>query len=72
MTTTDGEMSIDANAELNEGPKTPGEPSIKVLLSDQTHDDNTHKPFNKNLTKEEFLALWDALLNSIKLRPGAI
>ena len=70
--TYNGETSFEANAEFYPDANTLNKPMIKVSLGDQTHDDNTHKPFNKNLTKEEFLALWDALLNSIKLRPGAI
>ena len=70
--TYNGETSMEANAEFYPDANTLDKPMIKVSLGDQTHDDNTHKPFNKNLTQEEFLALWDALLNGIKLRPGAI
>jgi hypothetical protein len=70
--TYNGETSFEANAEFYPDANTLNKPMIKVSLGDQTHDDNTHQPFNKNLTQEEFLALWDALLNSIKLRPGAI
>lgn len=70
--TYNGETSFEANAEFYPTPNTLEKPMIKVSLGDQTHDDNTHQPFNKNLTQEEFLALWDALLNGIKLRPGAI
>ena len=70
--TYNGETSMKANAEFYPSPNTLDKPMIEVSLSDKTHDINTHKPFNKNLTQEEFLALWDALLSSIKLRPGAI
>lgn len=70
--TINGETSFEANAEFYPVPNTLDKPMIEVSLADKTHDTNTHKPFNKNLTQEEFLALWDALLNSIKLRPGAI
>jgi hypothetical protein len=70
--TYNGETSMKANAEFYPSPNTLDKPMIEVSLSDKTHDMNTHQPFNKNLTQEEFLALWDALLNSIKLRPGAI
>ncbi|BBP00031.1 hypothetical protein SFSGTM_07390 [Sulfuriferula nivalis] len=68
----DGETRLSADAEFYPAPNTLDKPIITVSLNDQTHDDNTHKPYNKNLTKEEFLALWDALLDGIKLRPGAI
>lgn len=67
-----GETSLEANAEFYPDPNTLDKPSIEISLSDQTHDDNTHAPYPKTLTQEEFLALWDALLNGIKLRPGAI
>ena len=70
--TINGETSMKANAEFYTEPKTLDKPTIEISLSDQTHDDNTHKPYPKNLTQEEFLALWDALLNGIKLRPGAL
>ena len=70
--TINGETSMEANAEFYTEPKTLDKPSIEISLSDKTHDDNTHKPYPKNLTQEEFLALWDALLNGIKLRPGAL
>lgn len=67
--TLNGETSIEASAEFYAEPKVLDKPNIEVSLGDQTHDDNTHQPFNKNLTEKEFLALWDALLNSIKPRP---
>jgi hypothetical protein len=67
--TIDGETSYEANAEFYGEPNSVDKPNIEVSLSDQTHDDNTHKPYNKNLTEKEFLALWDALLNGIKPRP---
>ncbi|MBU1424451.1 MAG: hypothetical protein KKH12_10350 [Gammaproteobacteria bacterium] len=67
--TIDGETSIEANAEFYGEPNSLDKPDIYVSLSDQTHDDNTHKPYSKNLTEKEFLALWDALLNGIKPRP---
>lgn len=70
--TINGETSYEAKAEFYPVPNTLDKPMIEVALGDQTHDTNTHKPYSKNLTKEEFLALWDALLNGIKLRPGAI
>jgi hypothetical protein len=70
--TINGETSIEANAEFYPVPNTLDKPMIEVALGDQTHNTNTHKPYNKNLTQEEFLALWDALLDGIKLRPGAI
>ena len=70
--TINGETSMEATAEFYPDPNTLDKPSIEISLSDQTHDDNTHKPYPKNLTQEEFLALWDALLNGIKLRPGAL
>ncbi|MEQ6340991.1 MAG: T6SS immunity protein Tli4 family protein [Gammaproteobacteria bacterium] len=70
--TKNGEMHMQADAEFYPEPNTLDKPSIKVSLGDQTHDDNTHARYPKNLTQEEFLALWDALLNGIKLRPGAI
>lgn len=70
--TINGETSMKANAEFYPAPNTLDKPMIEVSLSDQTHDDNTHVPYNKNLTQEEFLVLWDALLNGIKLRLGAI
>ena len=68
----DGETSMEASAEFYTEPNTLDKPTIEISLSDQTHDDNTHKPYPKNFTQEEFLALWDALLNGIKLRPGAL
>ena len=61
-----------ANAKFYAEPKVLDKPIIKVSLSDQTHDNNTHQPFNKNLTEKEFLALWDALLNGIKPRPKGL
>jgi hypothetical protein len=67
--TIDGETSYEANAEFYGEPNSLDKPNIEVSLSDQTHDDNTHKPYGKNLTEKEFLALWDALLNGIKPRP---
>jgi hypothetical protein len=67
--TIDGVTSYEANAEFYGEPNSLDKPDITVSLSDQTHDDNTHKPYNKNLTEKEFLALWDALLNGIKPRP---
>lgn len=67
--TIDGETSYEANAEFYGEPNSLDMPNIEVSLSDQTHDDNTHKPYSKNLTEKEFLALWDALLNGIKPRP---
>ena len=67
--TLNGETSIEASAEFYAEPKVLDKPNIEVSLGDQTHDDNTHKPFNKNLTEKEFLALWDAMLNGIKPRP---
>lgn len=69
IATIDGVTHMDADAEFYAEPNTLDKPYIKVSLSDQTHDDNTHKPFNKNLTEKEFLALWDSMLNSIKPRP---
>lgn len=67
--TLNGETSIEASAEFDAEPKVLDKPYIKIELGDQTHDDNTHKPFNKNLTEKEFLALWDSMLNSIRPRP---
>ncbi|MBU1424453.1 MAG: hypothetical protein KKH12_10360 [Gammaproteobacteria bacterium] len=67
--TLDGVTHMSADAEFYGEPNSLDKPDIKVSLSDQTHDDNTHKPYNKNLTEKEFLALWDALLNGIKPRP---
>jgi hypothetical protein len=67
--TIDGETSYEANAEFYGEPNSLDKPDIAISLSDQTHDDNTHKPYGKNLTEKEFLALWDALLNGIKPRP---
>jgi hypothetical protein len=67
--TIDGETSYEANAEFYGEPNSLDKPNIEVSLNDQTHDDNTHKPYNKNLTEKEFLALWDALLNGIRPRP---
>jgi hypothetical protein len=67
--TIDGETSYEANAEFYGEPNSLDKPNMEVSLSDQTHDDNTHKPYGKNLTEKEFLALWDALLNGIKPRP---
>jgi hypothetical protein len=76
--TLDGETSYEAMAEFYGEPNSLDKPNIKVSLSDQSHDDNTHKPYGKNLTEQEFLALWDALLNGIRPRtknqwgPGSI
>jgi hypothetical protein len=67
--TIDGETSYEANAEFYGEPNSLDKPDIAISLSDQTHDDNTHKSYGKNLTEKEFLALWDALLNGIKPRP---
>jgi hypothetical protein len=67
-----GEISYKANAEFYAAPKTLDKPSIKVSLGDQSHDDNTHVKFSKNLSEKEFLTLWDVLLDGIKLRPGAL
>ena len=67
--TLDGITSYEANAEFYGEPNSLDKPNITVSLSDQTHDENTHKPYNKNLTEKEFIALWDALLNGIKPRP---
>ncbi|MDO8989135.1 MAG: T6SS immunity protein Tli4 family protein [Sideroxyarcus sp.] len=67
--TINGETSIEASAEFYAEPKVLDKPNIEVSLSDQTHDDNNHKPYGKNLTEKEFLALWDTMLNSIKPRP---
>lgn len=65
-----GETTMDAQAEFYyTAPTSLDRPIIRVSLSDQTHDDNTHQPYNKNLTEKEFLALWDSLLNGIKPRP---
>lgn len=68
--TKDGRTILDAKAEFYySAPTSLDRPVITVELSDQTHDDNTHQPYNKNLTEKEFLALWDSLLNGIKVRP---
>ncbi|MBU1424454.1 MAG: hypothetical protein KKH12_10365 [Gammaproteobacteria bacterium] len=67
--TLDGITSYEANAEFYGEPNSLDKPNINVSLSDQTHDDNTHKPYNKNLTEKEFITLWDTLLNGIKPRP---
>ena len=67
--TIDGVTHMSADAEFYGEPNSLDKPDIKVSLSDQTHDDNTHQPYNKNLTEKEFLALWDALLNGVKPRP---
>jgi hypothetical protein len=67
--TLDGKTSYEAMAEFYGEPNSLDKPNIKVSLSDQSHDDNTHKPYGKNLTEQEFLALWDAQLNGIKPRP---
>jgi hypothetical protein len=69
VNTMNGRTIMDAKAEFYGEPNSLDKPNINVSLSDQTHDDNTHKPYNKNLTEKEFLALWDALLNGIKPRP---
>ena len=67
--TIDGVTHMSADAEFYGEPNSLDKPDIKVSLSDQTHDDNTHQPYGKNLTEKEFLALWDALLNGVKPRP---
>jgi hypothetical protein len=67
--TIDGITHMSADAEFYGEPNSLDKPNIKVSLSDQSHDDNTHMPYNKYLTEKEFLALWDALLNGIKPRP---
>lgn len=68
--TKDGRTILDAKAEFYyTAPTSLDRPIITVTLSDQTHDDNTHQPYNKNLSEKEFLALWDSMLNGIKVRP---
>ena len=67
--TLNGEISYEAMAEFYGEPNSLDKPNIDVSLSDQTHDDNTHEPYKKTLTEQEFLALWDALLNGIRPRP---
>ena len=68
--TKDGRTILDARAEFYyTAPTSLDRPIINISLSDRTHDDNTHQPYNKNLTEKEFLALWDSLLNGIKPRP---
>ena len=65
-----GRTIMDAKAEFYyTAPTSLDRPIITISLSDQTHDDNTRQPFNKNLTEKEFLALWDSMLNGIKVRP---
>ena len=68
--TKDGRTILDAKAEFYyTAPTSLDRPIINISLSDRTHDDNTHQPYNKNLTEKEFLALWDSMLNGIKVRP---
>ena len=69
VATINGITHMEAKAEFYAEPKVLDKPIIEVSLSDQTHDNNTHQPFNKNLTEKEFLAMWDAMLNGIKPRP---
>ena len=66
--TIDGMTTFEASAEFYAEPNSLEKPIIEISLSDQTHDNNTRKPFNKNLTEKEFLALWDSLLNGIQTR----
>jgi hypothetical protein len=67
--TIDGITHMSADAEFYGEPNSLDKPNIKVSLSDQDRDDNTHLPYSKILSEKEFLALWDTMLNSIKPRP---
>jgi|GEM_PF-5414410 hypothetical protein len=69
LATIDGVTHMSADAEFYGEPNSLDKPDFKVSLSDQSHDDNTHLPYNKILTEKEFLALWDTMLNGIKPRP---
>ena len=67
--TIDSVTSYEANAEFYGEPNSLDKPNIKVSLSDQDCDDNTHLPYNKIVSEKEFLALWDTMLSSIKPHP---
>jgi hypothetical protein len=57
--------TFNANWEFNGPPKSMEQPAISIALS---YDDGDG---SKKLTDEEFLALWDAVVGSLRPRPGA-
>ncbi len=58
--------SYDAKWEFVGVAKSMEKPSLDIILR---YDDGA--PDGKKLTEEEFLALWDAVVNSLRPRPGA-
>ena len=68
----DGETSMHANAEFYGEPNVLDKPMIRLSLDYDPSEENTQQITKKTLTEKEFLALWDALLNSIRPRTNSL
>ena len=68
----DGETSMHANAEFYGEPNVLDKPMITLSMNYDPSEDDTQQEKKKTLTEKEFLALWDALLNSIRPRTNSL
>ena len=59
-------------AEHDAQPSRPDQPEIKLGLELEPLDDRTQKPHLNLPSEGAVLALWDAILNSVRPRPGAL